>query len=107
MAADDARKCRLAVVEDLFDMQLWTGRQMMLTVDSMRPDSEPKALDLSISGRNGKRCYPAIYEVSRDQLRLCLPLDAQPGEQVERPKDFKCPPGGSYAVLTFRRVQAK
>jgi uncharacterized protein (TIGR03067 family) len=107
MAVEDARKCRLAIVEDLLDMQLWTGRPLMLTVDAMCPDPKPKTLDLSIAGRNGKRFYPAIYEVSRDQLRLCLPLDVKPGEKVGRPKDFKCPPSSPYAVFAFRRVQAK
>jgi uncharacterized protein (TIGR03067 family) len=107
MSADDANKCRLAIAGDLLDMQLWTGRQLVLTVDAMRPDSGPKTLDLSTSGRNGKRCYPAIYEVSRDQLRLCLPLDVKPGEKIERPKEFKSTPGSPYAVLTFRRVKPK
>jgi len=53
------------------------------------------------------RAYHAIYEVARDRLRLCMPLDVKPGENIERPKAFKSTPGSPYAVLTLRRVQPK
>jgi uncharacterized protein (TIGR03067 family) len=104
---DEVKDFRLVVWKDRFDLRLGAGRRLDLNVDLMCPDPNLKWFDLSLTGPAGKLTYPAIYEVSRERFRVCLPLEVKPGEKVERPKEFKSKPGSPYAVLTFRRAKPK
>jgi uncharacterized protein (TIGR03067 family) len=105
--ADDAKKAKLAIAKDNFDLQLWEDRRLGLRIDAMYPDPTLRTIDLISKGPDKKLTYLSIYEVSRDRLWVCMPLDVKPGQTIERPKEFKSKPDSPYAVLTFRRVAAK
>jgi hypothetical protein len=100
----DGKKMRLAIKEGMVDLRLWDGRQLRLEMGLMYLGSEVKWIDLSSTEANDRRMYPCIYEVSREWLRLCIPLDPRRGETPERPLEFRSRPDGPTAVLTFRRV---
>jgi uncharacterized protein (TIGR03067 family) len=90
--ADDAKKAKLAIGKDNFDLQLWEDRLLGLRIDGMCPDPTLRTIDLISKGPDKTLTYLSIYEVSRDRLRVCMPLDVKPGENIERPKEFKSKP---------------
>ncbi|MCI0455474.1 MAG: TIGR03067 domain-containing protein [Gemmataceae bacterium] len=69
------------------------------------PSQKPKWIDLTF--KKGEKSYPlkAIYDLSGDELRLCIPL-AQPGVAFEnkRPDGFETK-DKPLALLRLKRAK--
>jgi uncharacterized protein (TIGR03067 family) len=63
------------------------------------PSKTPKTLDMIFSsGPETGKTAPGIYEISRDNLKICLSLGAS-----SRPTEFATKPGSGHALELLKR----
>jgi uncharacterized protein (TIGR03067 family) len=93
----------------VFSGMKMTGLGPEMTV-SLDPAKKPKAIDLTF--RKGDESYPvrAIYDLTGDELKLCIPLAPKKGQgkafENQRPESFETQ-GKAVMLIRARRVAEK
>ena len=60
---------------------------------------KPKTMDIvGTDGPNQGKTFPAIYELSKDTVKICYDLSGK-----ERPKDFKAEEGSKLFLVVYQR----
>jgi RNA polymerase sigma factor (sigma-70 family) len=64
----------------------------------LRPEQQPKAIDMESTGYHGKEHFNAIYALEGDTLTIC-----RPGDDA-RPTEFASKPGTRILLYTAKRI---
>src|SRR5262249_14444817 len=88
-APDDIRIKKVVISAGKIDLYEKGKPDYPIKVD---PTKTPKAIDVYIPGAMKFKAHvKGIYELKKDQLRICLPLSTEAGRPAKfSSKDFRC-----------------
>ena len=77
------------------------GEQVDKGTVKLDASKKPKAIDITgTEGPNQGKTFPAIYELSKDTLKVCYNLGG-----AERPTEFKSKDGTQIFLVTYKRAK--